>query len=426
MLGRISCGVLVIWLGIGQLAFADVLAERRRDQYPPNFGYFVYPIFIQIPGLGAAKGAGGTFVNVADSDTDVSTFYIDGDFHAAGVTALNMHLVPRRLIFDAALYEYRVAFKYFDRGIDSSKDKFIYPEVEGKGGTGQLTLTFFDKRLDFYSRFGQRTNQVNRVYDSTGSNEYQLSDNQEETSQLLTLGMNIDLTDDRQDPRSGVRFELNRKERLDDVDPIFSSFVVYDANLSGYIPIGSKDTWVWNAYRSTTRIKHQGSTDYGQLQSRFGFNCAAISDPMAQSECENDESRYINSVIANNRYGTAGALGGTQRLRSYLGGRFHAGETLFIGTEYRWNLTDEYTPMDWYFLRGHRTNMQISFFAEAGSVSETSAGLTDKFKYSYGMGFRMLFEGTTLRADIAHGDEGTEMILFIDYPFSMYSVDSPE
>lgn len=70
--------------------------------------------------------------------------------------------------------------------------------------------------------------------------------------------------------------------------------------------------------------------------------------------------------------------------------------------------------------------MQLSFFAEAGSVAETSSGLIDKFKYSYGVGFRMLFEGTTLRADIARGDEGTEMILFIDYPFSMYSVDSPE
>jgi outer membrane protein assembly factor BamA len=255
--------------------------------------------------------------------------------------------------------------------------------------------------------------------------EFQTADNRHETNQLLTLGMNIDLTDDRQDPRKGFRFEANRKERLDSVDPIYSEFIVYDANLSAYIPIGHKNTWVWNAYRSSTRIKHQGSTNYAELQGRFGFGCGSIADPAAQAECDSAESQYINSLIANNRYGTSSALGGTQRLRSYLGGRFYAGETLFIGTEFRWNLTDEYTPMDWYILKGHRTNMQISFFAEAGSVSETSAGLTDKFKYSYGVGFRMLFEGTTLRADIAHGDEGTEMILFIDYPFSMFSVDSP-
>ena len=55
-----------------------------------------------------------------------------------------------------------------------------------------------------------------------------------------------------------------------------------------------------------------------------------------------------------------------------------------------------------------------------------ASGLTDRFKYTYGAGFRMLFEGVTLRADLATGSEGTEMILFIDYPFSMYSVDSPD
>ncbi len=424
---RYVCWILFLFLySAGQLIIAEVLPDRRRDQYPENFGYFVYPLFIQIPGLGTANGVGGTFVNVVETDTDLTAFYLDGDFHAAGLTALNMQLVPRRLIFDMAWYEYRVAYKYFERGIDSNKDKYLYPEVEGDGGTGQLTLTFFDKRLDFYSRYGEQAYKVNRVFNSTGENEYQINDDSKTTNQLLTLGMNIDLTDDRQDPRKGFRLEANRKERLDDIDPIYSTFVVYDINLTTYIPIGNKDTWVWNLYRSSTHIKRQGSTDYGELQARFGFGCASISDVVAQAECDDSESQYIDSIIANNRYGTATPLGGSQRLRSYPGARFFAGETLFIGTEYRWNLTEEYTPMDWFVMRGYRTNMQVSFFAEAGSVSETSSSLTDKFKYSYGMGFRMLFEGTTLRADVAQGDEGTEMIIFIDYPFSLYSVDSPE
>ncbi len=425
MTGQLKCLWLIMAMTLSGMGQADGFPDRRRDQYPPNFGYFVYPIVVQIPGLGSAKGGGGTFVNVADSDTDLTAFYIDGDFHAAGLTALNMHLVPRRLIFDAAWYEYNVAFKSYERGIDSPKDRFIYPEVEGDGMTGQLTLTFFDKRLDFYSRFGERNNRVNSIYDSSGNNRFDTEDKREETSRNMTLGFNVDLTDDRQDPRRGIRFEMNRKQRLNDVDPVFSTFTVYDANLTGYIPVGRKNTWVWNLFRSSTRINQQGSTNYAELQGRFGFNCGAIADPLAQAECNDSESQYINSIIDYNRYGTATPLGGTQRLRSYPGARFYAGETLFIGTEYRWNLTEEYTPINWYVLRGHRTNMQLSFFAEAGSVAETSSGLTDKFKYSYGMGFRMLFEGTTLRADIAHGDEGTEIILFIDYPFSMFSVDNP-
>ena len=210
---RLRWGWVLILIGIGQLAKADVLPERRRDQFPSSFGYFVYPIAVQIPGLGSATGGGGTFVNVADSDTDLTAFYIDGDFHAAGLTALNMHLLPRRLILDVGWYEYRVAFRQFERGIDSSPDKYIYPEVEGNGSTGQLTLTFFDRRLDFYSRFGEQANQVNRVFNSDGSSEFLPADKRESTNQLLTLGVNIDLTDDRQDPRRGIRFEANRKQR---------------------------------------------------------------------------------------------------------------------------------------------------------------------------------------------------------------------
>ena len=168
----------------------------------------------------------GTFVNIAETDTDLTAFYLDGDFHAAGITALNMHLVPQRLIFDTAWYKYRVAYKHFERGINSNKDKYFYPEVEGDGGTAQLTLTFFDKRLDFYSRYGEQTYQINRIFSRSGSNEFQINDHRETTNQLLTLGMNIDLTDDRQDPRTGVRLEANRNERLDDVDPIYSTFIV--------------------------------------------------------------------------------------------------------------------------------------------------------------------------------------------------------
>lgn len=425
MIRQFVWGCIIAMLGIGQVAYADFFVDRRRDQYPPNFGYFVYPIPINIPGLGKAFGGGATFINVADTDTDLSGFYIDGDFHAAGVTALNTHIIPRHLLFDVGLYEYRVAFKQFDRGIDSNKDNFIYPEVEGYGGTGQLTLTFFDKRLDFYSRLGQQTNQVNQIHDSTGSNNYVGLDNRKATNRISTIGLTLDLTDDRQDPRSGFRLEANRKEPLNDVDPDLSTFTVYDTNLSFYIPIGHKDTWVWNLYRSSTKIKQQGSTSFSYLQGRYGFSCDSITDLTTQAGCNDAESRYINGIIDSNRYGNATPLGGTQRLRSYETGRFHGGETLFIGTEYRWNLTEEYTPIDWFILKGHRTNMQLSIFAGAGSVAERSADLTRKFKYSYGAGFRVLFEGTTLRADIAHGDEGMGYTLFIDYPFSMFSVDSP-
>ena len=129
-------------------------------------------------------------------------------------------------------------------------------------------------------------------------------------------------------------------------------------------------------------------------------------------------------MIAENTYGRATGIGGTQRLRSYPMERFHAGQTVFYGTEFRWNLTEESTLMDWYILRGLRTNIQLAFFAEAGSVADTSSDLHKSLRASYGAGVRILFSGATIRLDFATGDEGQEMQLFLDYPWSVFSVDS--
>jgi hypothetical protein len=36
-----------------------------------------------------------------------------------------------------------------------------------------------------------------------------------------------------------------------------------------------------------------------------------------------------------------------------------------------------------------------------------------------------VLSGVAIRADLANGSEGTEFILFINYPWSMFSVDNP-
>lgn len=79
--------------------------------------------------------------------------------------------------------------------------------------------------------------------------------------------------------------------------------------------------------------------------------------------------------------------------------------------------------MDWYILRGLRTNIQLAFFAEAGSVADATSDLHNKMRASYGAGLRILFSGATIRLDFATGDEGQEMQLFLDYPWSVFSVD---
>jgi hypothetical protein len=147
---------------------------------------------------------------------------------------------------------------------------------------------------------------------------------------------------------------------------------------------------------------------------------------LEQADCYSLEQDYLNEVIAGNKYGNASALGGTQRLRSFANGRYRAGQAVFAGAEYRWNLTDEYTPFNIFIAKGVRTGLQLAVFSEAGSVAERTDDLFTVVRYSVGVGFRAVLSGVIIRADIANGDEGTEFVLFINYPWSMFSVDNPD
>jgi len=136
------------------------------------------------------------------------------------------------------------------------------------------------------------------------------------------------------------------------------------------------------------------------------------------------DANLINQRIAANQYGTAALPGGTQRLRSFSNYRFRAAQALFYGAEYRWNLTDEHRPFNLYFAKGIRTGIQLALFAEQGTVADESSQLFKNFKTSVGAGMRVVLTGVVIRMDFANGNEGSEFTVFIDYPWSMFSVDS--
>lgn len=126
----------------------------------------------------------------------------------------------------------------------------------------------------------------------------------------------------------------------------------------------------------------------------------------------------MDAFINERRYGTASDLGGDRRLRSYPGGRYKGAHTIFVGAEYRWNITQETTPFDYLIWKDVRTGIQAAFFAEAGSVAEVSSNLWNEVRYSDGVGFRLLTgSGDVYRADIAAGNEGTEITVLFDYPW---------
>ena len=109
----------------------------------------------------------------------------------------------------------------------------------------------------------------------------------------------------------------------------------------------------------------------------------------------------------------------------YYFGATVAGSALFLGGELRYNLTEEHGFMNWYFLRGYRNNIQLAAFGEIGIVSKEFTGtLTSDLKHSYGVGARLIFSGVTLRLDFARGNKDSEILMFLDYSWSLYSIDN--
>lgn len=397
--------------------------ERRRDQFGKDFGYFVYPLVSEIPGLGNASGAGASVQNMFGTDADFTGFYLDGGFKASGYALLDAHIVPRYLIVDAGYYDFKVAPIAYRRGIDSDPNDYILPKVEGYYGIAQVTLSLWERMFEAYYRALQGSMRLLEVCDKDGK-AFEAIDTDWHGAHVDSIGAIIDWTDDRLDPRKGIRLEtLLKLPQID--DPNRSDYFTTDYNLTGYVPFRKWDTLALNLFVSDAHVTNMASTDFATLQQRIGLGCSQLPAGPDQDQCIVTETSFINEEIANNRYGSATSLGGTQRLRSFDGGRFRAGHSVSYGLEYRWNLTDEHTPFDIIVAKGIRTGMQLAFFAERGTVFDEYQELGKEWKMTYGTGFRIVLSGVVIRADVSNGDEGSSFLLFINYPWSMFSVDSP-
>jgi len=396
---------------------------RSRDQYGGEFSYFVYPIGGEIPGLGSAVGVGASILNFNNSDTDFTGFSLKGDFEASGYTFLDVQLIPRSLVADIGYYDFVVSPVQYDRGLLSSKDDYILPKAKGKYFLGQVTWTRQQRQYETYLRYGAGETQLLEVLNKDGK-PFDAIDDSVDKAKFTTLGTIADLTDDRLDPRKGMRFEAAANVPMND-NKYQSGYFVTDLNFTGYQPFFTRDTLAYNFFYSRAHVYNEASTDYNYLKQNTGLHCEGRPTIEEQRACESVEASYINSVIAQNRYGRATSLGGTQRLRSFANGRYYAGQTLFYGLEYRFNFAKEYTPFNYYIAKGVKTGMQMSLFYEQGSVADEGRDLFKDRRTSYGVGFRLLLTGVVVRADYAHGSEGSEFILFVDYPWSMFSVDNP-
>jgi len=285
---------------------SDAAVERRKDQFGKDFGYYVYPIAGEIPGLGTAAGVGASVLNMGGNDVDFTGYAIDGDFEARGFALLDYHIIDKRRIFDFGYNDYLVAPIAYDRGIYSDPDDVIHPKAEGGYLLGQMTYTFDERRYEIFVRALNGRERILEVLDKDGV-AFPGVDAEWERGTYYSIGGSIDLTDDRLDPRRGWRVEFAAK-LPHDTEADESRFFVTDYNFSAYLPMRRWDTLAFNLFHSRSHVTRKGETDFAMLQAFSGLNCDQYLAGPNRNNCLNTESKYLQRIIANNRYGTASPL----------------------------------------------------------------------------------------------------------------------
>ena len=392
--------------------------ERRRDQFPKEFGYAAFPYPYRLPGIGSGLSFAAGAFNIADTYTDAYGIVFAGDVKGGAAGVGDIHLIPRTLILDLGYSTIsKAAFQsYSQRGMNTSKDDFSLLEVGDTEYYGaRMTATFLDRRFELHGAWYEGASRLKSIRDKDGNLILSAQDPPRDRGHTTLLGARLDLTDDYTDPRRGFRLDVTRSQS----PPRGSGpdYFVMDYNTTAYVPFRKRDTLALNLLRSDAFVTRQGETDPAALQQQLGLNCAAA-DPAQQHFC----NELITTTIANNRFGTATSLGGFDRLRSYPQGRFKGAHTLFFGAEYRWNLTDERTPFDIFVMKSVRTSIQVAFFYETGVTSDARSDLyaRENMRDSYGTGLRIVTaSGVVLRGDVAHGKEGFNLAVFIGYPWEL-------
>ena len=405
---------LAIFILLTQNAYAEsLIPERRTNQYLTQMGYFVTPLPYSIPGIGSGVIFLGNFSNVKNTTTDINVLTISGDAGGTMFFAEEIPLKGKWLSMETSYQNINRANinVYSKRGMDGvAKDDFNIMEMGlFKKLHNALILDFYEKRFSFIYNHDIVESRIDALKDNEGKFLNTLYIANKDTQNALDF--QIDFTDDKLDPRRGVRFDLSYQnhEAKDSKSP---DMYVLDYNLSGYLPMGKHSTLALNYFQSDAHVTREGETDLDAIRNEL--------DPCDPTDnaCISARESLVLNYYNERKYGTATDMGGNQRLRSYPGSRFQGAHSGYFAAEFRWNFMQKATPFNYWIWRDVRTGIQTAFFLEAASVSERSSELWNEKRYSSGVGLRLITaSGGVYRADFATGSEGSELSVIFNYPW---------
>lgn len=290
--------------------------ERRRDQFIKEPGHYVIPVPIIYPGIGDALAVLGVISNAHNSYTDYAGFVIGGDIEGFGAAASDIHLIDKTLIAEVAAQDLSkvTIFSYNARGMQTNKDDYSILELDSiKTAIARLRGSFYDRMFEIQGLAIKNEYHLVGLRDKDGNLIMDTRDSEPSANQIYNVSLQLDWTDDFQDPRKGVRYAISRWW-TDEESAGASEYYQQEHNLTAYIPVGRISTWAFNYFRSDAFVTRTGDTDFASVENRLGLNC---SDPNLTTQQRISCEQVVNNTIAHNRHGTAASMGGLSRLRSY-------------------------------------------------------------------------------------------------------------
>jgi hypothetical protein len=391
----------------------DWAPARRKDPFPSEQSYLILPLPYSIPGIGS-----GYFLTLYETNYVVPhrgyLLLIEGDAQGTILGLEQIQLVPRRLLLDgfAQVLSRAQINQYPLRGMDTGKSDFVRLELDKvEDYQWRLTYSLWERRFEAFVDGLQESVRITRTRNSSGQLVSTYAQPPTFNSRFYEAGLLFDFTDDFFDPRRGIRAETVVRDapRLDSSQP---DYFVINAKVNAYAPMGRQSTWAFSLLQSDAYVRRKGETDLAVLNQQNNQNCSG------NPACQAAQAAAVANALAANTNGTAQPLGGDALMRAYPTQRFKGGHTLYFSSEFRWNLTDEFTPFNYLFFKDTRTAVQVAPFVEAGSVSETAGTLGTRWRHDYGVGVRMVTaSGAAYRFDYAVGDEGGNASIIVNYPW---------
>lgn len=348
---------------IGSLS-ADWYPERRRDQFPKEDAYLVVPLPYSYPGIGEGLFLLGNASNIFDTTADALLVEITGDASGRVAQFDEVPLLDDELFLSIQIRDINRAAvnQYAIRGMgDSDGTDYTLLDVnQADQAVFRLDYTLYDRRLNYFISRSEDESALNAIRDPDGNLIQQLDSSYSIQNTSDLFGFSFDFTDDYLDPRNGIRFGLSYLDHPANDSNTDPDFYVINYNFLYYLNLREFDTLVVNYFQSDAHVRTIGNINETDIRNELGLNCGA--DPT----CLQTEQKLVNNIVDARTYGSAMSLGGLERLRSYPQGRFSGAHSAFLGAEYRWNLTEEATPFNYFFWKDVRTGKQIAFFCRSG------------------------------------------------------------